>query len=151
MTDRHENADVYIQWKGTDACFDFHCPCGNSDHIDANFAYYVRCASCGTTYQMPSDLEARCVPDGEVENDWNIVQARKDGWDCNYSTQQNHSPTPDDDLLARVARMKVAMKALAQAEEVRLMWGEHSNRYHNARVPFLDAMVVCTQNGDLDD
>lgn len=54
-------ADVFLQWKGTDACFDFYCPCGTTQHIDAQFAYYVKCPRCDVVYQMPYNLIATPV------------------------------------------------------------------------------------------
>jgi hypothetical protein len=58
---------VYIQWKGTDACLDFHCECGNHGHIDADFVYGVRCSACGRTYTLPDTLTlAEGVPDNEL-------------------------------------------------------------------------------------
>lgn len=41
-----------IQWKGTAVCMDPQCVCGESFHIDADFAHFVRCPHCGRTYQM---------------------------------------------------------------------------------------------------
>ena len=43
----------FIQWKGTDVCMDFHCICGTHHHVDAEFAYALRCMSCGRLYEMP--------------------------------------------------------------------------------------------------
>ena len=33
----------WIQWKGTNVCMDIHCKCGMLTHIDADFAYHVKC------------------------------------------------------------------------------------------------------------
>jgi hypothetical protein len=44
----------YIQWKGTDACLDLHCKCGQHDHIDADFTYYWECSACKTVYALSS-------------------------------------------------------------------------------------------------
>lgn len=44
---------AFLQWKGTDACFDFHCPCGESSH-------FVRCP-CGRVFEMPFMLYPREV------------------------------------------------------------------------------------------
>jgi hypothetical protein len=63
MSEGTENAEVFLQWKGTDACFDFTCACGNSDHIDGDFAYYVQCEACGQVYEMPTQLTATPVDD----------------------------------------------------------------------------------------
>lgn len=63
-------ASVFLQWKGTDACFDFHCPCGESVHVDAVFAYYVHCRACDRYFRMPSHLEAIEVEPGEAEGSY---------------------------------------------------------------------------------
>ena len=47
----------WIQWKGTDVCMDVHCKCGHHSHIDAAFAYYVKCPSCGTVYMCNGHIE----------------------------------------------------------------------------------------------
>lgn len=38
----------WIQWKGTDVCMDIHCKCGFHGHVDAEFAYFVKCLECLT-------------------------------------------------------------------------------------------------------
>jgi hypothetical protein len=40
----------WIQWKGTEVCMDIHCKCGKMTHIDADFAYNVKCVYCGRIY-----------------------------------------------------------------------------------------------------
>lgn len=52
---------VFIQWKGTDACLDFHCDCGAYHHIDAEFLYAIKCHKCNTIWEMPSHLFPRKV------------------------------------------------------------------------------------------
>lgn len=47
----------WIQWKGTDVCMDFHCACGESSHIDATFAYFVKCPKCGKVYYCNGHIE----------------------------------------------------------------------------------------------
>jgi hypothetical protein len=49
---------MFIQWKGTHVCLDFYCPCGHSGHLDADFAYFVRCPKCGTIYEMGTQVLA---------------------------------------------------------------------------------------------
>ena len=62
-----DNASVFIQWKGTNACFDFTCPCGEAAHFDVYFAYYVHCSACGRTWRMPETLSMVRVPhEGEA-------------------------------------------------------------------------------------
>jgi hypothetical protein len=52
---------AFLQRKGTDACFDFHCKCEAHCHWDGYFAYYVQCPHCKATYQMPFNLFPREV------------------------------------------------------------------------------------------
>jgi len=54
-------AKVFLQWKGTDACFDFECSCGWTGHFDGYFAYAVMCGGCGLTYEMPCYLAPRAI------------------------------------------------------------------------------------------
>lgn len=56
-----EPAECFIQWKGTDVCFDFRCDCGAEGHFDGYFAYTVKCPGCGTTYEMPAHVYPRRI------------------------------------------------------------------------------------------
>ena len=47
----------WVQWKGTDVCMDVHCKCGHHSHIDADFAYFVKCPKCGTVYMCNGHIE----------------------------------------------------------------------------------------------
>ena len=47
----------WVQWKGTDVCMDVHCKCGAHCHIDADFAYHVKCMECGTVYMCNGHIE----------------------------------------------------------------------------------------------
>jgi hypothetical protein len=47
----------WIQWKGTDVCMDIHCSCGEFSHIDASFAYHVKCPYCGKVYMVNGHVE----------------------------------------------------------------------------------------------
>jgi hypothetical protein len=51
--DTKEQPYVFIQWKGTDACLDFHYKCGAFHHFDGYFAYVLKCVNCGTLWRMP--------------------------------------------------------------------------------------------------
>jgi len=53
--------EMFIQWKGTDLCADFHCDCGYDGHLDSEFAYYVKCGGCGTVYELGTQVIARRV------------------------------------------------------------------------------------------
>jgi len=50
---------AFLQWKGTDACFDFECRCGGSFHFDGDFAYAVKYPRCETIWEMPCYLYPR--------------------------------------------------------------------------------------------
>lgn len=58
---------MFVQWKGTDVCLDFHCACGHDGHLDGDFAYYLRCPECGRTYRMPARFEPVEMP---ADTDW---------------------------------------------------------------------------------
>lgn len=64
IEDRCPKPGAFIQWKGTNVCMDFHCACGASSHVDADFAYAVRCPGCGRLYEMGVHIAAREVPSG---------------------------------------------------------------------------------------
>lgn len=53
--------DMFIQWKGTSLCADFHCDCGYDGHLDQDFAYYVECNGCGQVYEMGLQVVAKRV------------------------------------------------------------------------------------------
>ena len=57
---------AFIQWKGTEVCMDCYCVCGKQMHIDAEFAYAVRCHHCGRRYEMSAMIEMREMPESEV-------------------------------------------------------------------------------------
>jgi len=66
----------WVQWKGTEVCMDIHCKCGCMSHIDAEFAYHVKCPKCGTVYMVNGHVEfieikeepEQCVILGEVHD-----------------------------------------------------------------------------------
>ena len=55
---------AFVRWKGTSVRMDFYCKCGKCSHFDGDFAYAVRCTSCGTVYQMPYNLFPREIGPG---------------------------------------------------------------------------------------
>ena len=66
----------WVQWKGTNVCMDIHCKCGETSHIDADFAYHVKCPNCGTVFMCNGHIELielevepdNCVlPDKQIE------------------------------------------------------------------------------------
>ena len=50
-------AGGWIQWKGTQVCMDVNCKCGYAGHIDAGFAYHIKCPECGTVYFVNGHVE----------------------------------------------------------------------------------------------
>lgn len=54
-----ERPSAFLQWKGTDACFDFYCKCGAHCYFDGYFAYMVECPHCKTVWEMPCILYPR--------------------------------------------------------------------------------------------
>lgn len=55
----------WIQWKGTNVCMDIHCECGHHSHIDADFAYYVKCPACQKVYMVNGHVELVPLLPGE--------------------------------------------------------------------------------------
>lgn len=60
-----KRTDVFIQWKGTDVCFDFTCECGAGGHYDGYFAYTIQCPGCGAVWEMPATIYPRKVTPGD--------------------------------------------------------------------------------------
>lgn len=59
------DARCYIQWKGTDVCIDFHCPCGMHHHFDGDFMYAVKCMDCGTVFEAGTQVRFTKITDPE--------------------------------------------------------------------------------------
>lgn len=57
------DAECFIQWKGTEVCMDFYCPCGHHGHVDQDFAYYVRCSACDAVYETGTQVKFVRVED----------------------------------------------------------------------------------------
>lgn len=55
------DADMFIQWKGTNVCLDFRCTCGADGHLDDSFAYFVECPACGSIFEMGTQVIAKRV------------------------------------------------------------------------------------------
>lgn len=64
----------WIQWKGTNVCMDIYCKCGCHSHVDADFAYHVKCPDCGAVYFCNGHIELielkeepkHCVVEGDA-------------------------------------------------------------------------------------
>lgn len=79
---RPENAPhgphAWVQWKGTNVCMDIRCACGAMHHLDAEFAYYVKCGECGQVYECDGHIRLhrldyepeQCVH--VLEDPWNV-------------------------------------------------------------------------------
>ncbi len=58
------DAEMFIQWKGTDVCMDFACgQCGADQHIDDDFTYFIRCPQCGAVYALGTQVRAFLLAD----------------------------------------------------------------------------------------
>jgi hypothetical protein len=82
MTDK-DRPDAFIQWKGTDACLDLYCTCGEQFHFDGYFAYELTCGYCGQAYELPNTVRIHPVePSRQLklvfDGDWE--GAPKDGY-----------------------------------------------------------------------
>ncbi len=64
--ERDGEPNVFVQWKGTDACLDFYCSCGEQGHFDGYFAYALRCGDCGAVWAMPTTVQPRRLTDDEL-------------------------------------------------------------------------------------
>jgi hypothetical protein len=78
--------DLFLQWKGTDACLDLYCACGQDLHFDGYFAHELTCGHCGQTWELPHKLavtpvepsrqltlifdETDVIGDGEFDITW---------------------------------------------------------------------------------
>ena len=65
-TEVRDGPHAWIQWKGTFVCMDVHCSCGKLSHIDAEFAYYVKCA-CGKIWAMCANVRMLEVMESDVD------------------------------------------------------------------------------------
>ena len=53
-----KEAEVFLQYKGTDICLDFYCTCGAQGHFDGFFAHRLKCPKCNQEWVMPHNLVA---------------------------------------------------------------------------------------------
>ena len=60
-----EEPHVWVQYKGTHLCADFHCVCGAQGHIDDGFAYAVQCGACGQRWVLPQTLKLTRIEDAD--------------------------------------------------------------------------------------
>lgn len=57
------DANMFIQWKGTVVCLDFHCTCGTHGHYDGDFAYSLHCPACGAVYELGTQVIVKRTED----------------------------------------------------------------------------------------
>ena len=71
------DAECFIQWKGTDLCMDLRCRCGHTGHVDAPFAYHVRCPQCRQVYRMGTQVKLIAVDEMEADVEYlgGIIEA----------------------------------------------------------------------------
>jgi hypothetical protein len=68
----------WIQWKGTEVCMDFWCTCGHHGHVDAEFAYYIRCVECGQVYMANGHIEMVPITAEEAAGEFSVVNSESD-------------------------------------------------------------------------
>ncbi len=54
-----EGPSAFIQWKGTNVCMDWYCPCGSHNHVDDYFAYHVECPECHERFEVGCYMRLR--------------------------------------------------------------------------------------------
>jgi hypothetical protein len=99
---------AFIQWKGTDACFDFYCKCRAHCHFDGYFAYYVQCPHCKTIYQMPFNLFPREV----AQTDGSEPKLLEPDEDCQAEPSQEEMAGFDDAAVQQPDAVERVAKAL---------------------------------------
>lgn len=70
---------TFIQWKGTEVCMDFTCECGNSFHIDDEFAYCVKCLACGKVWKLGTQVSTEELKDIKDEFYINALTGDQEG------------------------------------------------------------------------
>jgi hypothetical protein len=100
-------ADIYIQWKGTTVCGDFHCDCGHTAHVcGADFMYYVHCPKCDRRFEVPHTLPLMVSADRDSIA---VTDAEDDG--------RIHESTSADRLRA-AERLAEAVAAWHRREDI---------------------------------
>lgn len=78
------DASCYIQWKGTDVCIDFLCPCGISHHYDGYFMYAIKCMVCGTVFETGTQVRFTKITDPQEIEDLKNCTVELDWWVDEY-------------------------------------------------------------------
>lgn len=58
--------ELNIQWKGTDACLDFYCQCGEYSHFDGYFAMALKCWNCEKVFELQTKIVAKELKEGDL-------------------------------------------------------------------------------------
>ena len=56
-----------IQWKGTDVCMDIQCSCGESTHVDGDFAYVIQCCACNKFWMPNPHVKLHKIQESDIE------------------------------------------------------------------------------------
>lgn len=95
MTQPALEAEVFLQWKGTNACFDLNCPCGTQTHFDGDFLYFVECGGCRQAYRMGTNPGATPIEMGS-EGDFDIRKSLNFDCDCEDESRCSHFRAPSE-------------------------------------------------------
>jgi hypothetical protein len=66
--------EVFLQFKGTDICFDFYCDCGASCHFDGYFGSNVICPHCDQHWVLPHMLTPHKFGPGDYPHDPKMLE-----------------------------------------------------------------------------
>lgn len=91
-----EGPHGWIQWKGTNVCMDVHCACGELTHVDADFAYVIKCGACGRMYGTGMNVVLVEIPT-ERRDEYlaNACEPVTSDWDGDDSVPRGQGePTP---------------------------------------------------------
>ena len=75
-----------IQWKGTNVCMDVHCICGIQGHVDAEFAYFLKCKKCGRTYSTGCNVKMIELMPDEL---WHVAEQCIEEFDDEDEVQES--------------------------------------------------------------
>jgi len=69
-----DEAFGFLQWGGSNVCFNLHCECGEHTHIDSDFLFYAACPKCKAVYYLNPHIEVIQVenPPEDIEDMSNI-------------------------------------------------------------------------------
>ena len=57
---------AWLQWKGTNACMDVWCTCGDHAHVDADYAYFYECSKCGAKFLVSGYVALVPLTEAEI-------------------------------------------------------------------------------------